>query len=166
VYASRGTVVTRALAPPPLPFTLPWPAVSEITQTLLASSASVGTMTTDNAACVSLGPLGTWRVRARGTWTPDGAGTGGTGGTTEGVSNAPSHAEALVRFAELSLEPVALGGAPLDGGLPTLRLPLPGPLAQRAARFRTLYCDRKIRIAEGAASGNRFVFERTKAGAA
>jgi hypothetical protein len=162
VYAQRGTVVTRALAPPVslnVPFSVPSPLVSDVIQTLTPVVPTAGgggamMMAADNEARISLGPLGTWRVRAIGTWAPQ---SGSASGGLEGAI-----ADALVSFGELSIEPVAPPGAPAV--LPALRLPLPAPLAARAARFRTLYLDKRVRVAEGAESGNRFVFERRKPG--
>ncbi len=162
VYVSSGTVVTRALA---LPAMFPWRSfeVMDVAQTLTplpegaGQRGQAGPLATDNEACVRLGPLGTWRVRARGTWAPEDAPAAG---------GAEPHASARVSFAELSVEPMAL---PLLGALPrgaaappALRLPLPAPLAARSARFRTLYLDRRCRVAEGADSGRRFVFARVK----
>ncbi len=169
VYAQRGTVVTRALAPPVslnLPFSLPSPLVSDVIQTLTPVVPTAGgtptmMMAADNEARISLGPLGTWRVRAIGTWAPQSGGGGSSGSSSAGGLEG-AIADALVSFGELSIEPVAPPGAPAV--LPALRLPLPAPLAARAARFRTLYLDKRVRVAEGAESGNRFVFERRKPG--
>jgi len=150
VYATRGTVVTRALQPPGPLASVPRPTVSAIVQTLTPSpTAGLGVLTADNAACVDLGPLGTWRLRALGRWTPQ-----PRAGIAGGV------VEALVAFDAFGLEAVSLFGVTLDGRLPALRVPLPSPLTQRGALFRTLYLDANTRVAEGAQSGNRFVFTR------
>lgn len=146
VYASRGTVVTRALQPPAaLARLLPsLAAVSDVMQTLTRAPGPPGTLAADNAACVDLGLLGRWRLRAVGSWTalPE--------------AQAGAHGAGLVAFSALALEA-------LEGRLPPLRLPLPPPLAERGATFRTLYLDARLRVAEGALSGGRFVFTRVLA---
>lgn len=150
VYATRGTVVTRALQPPGPLAGVPRPTVSAIVQTLTPSpTAGMGVLAADNAACVDLGPLGTWRLRALGRWTPQ--------------PRSGGFVEALVAFDAFGLEAVSLFGQKLDGRLPALRVPLPTPLTQRGALFRTLYLDADTRVAEGAQSGNRFVFTRAAA---
>ena len=151
VYASRGTVVTRALALPPPLAQLPRPEVSRVVQTLAPAPAGApaGTLRADNAACLDLGPLGTWRLRALGTWTPQAA------------APPPSRwPDALVAFDAFAVEAVRLGGAAVEGRVPPLRVPVPSALAGRGATFRTLYLDECMRVAEGAASGSRFVFTR------
>ena len=100
----------------------------------------------DNAACLDLGPLGTGRLRALGTWTPQ--------------RSSGRWDDALVAFDAFAVEAVRLGGAAVEGRVPPLRVPVPAALAGRGATFRTLYLDDRLRVAEGAASGSRFVFTR------
>jgi len=134
VYTSRGTAVTRAL--PQLPLSLPQPTVSGVLQSLAAEGAGY---TTTNVATVGLGLLGTWSLRAAGTWTPLGQGV-------------PTP-DARVAFNAFSFELVD------QQILQPLTLQVPEVLRQ-AATFRTLWLGGKLRVAEGAASGNRFVFRR------
>lgn len=53
-------------------------------------------------------------------------------------------------LAQVSFSELGLGGV-------SLAVP---ELLRRAAEFRTLYCDDRVRISEGVRSQNRFVFER------
>lgn len=135
VYTSRGTAVTRAL--PQLPLSLPQPGVSGVQQALVADGDA---FTTTNVATVALGPLGTWRLRAAGTWTPMGPGTLGP------------VLDARVAFSSFTFELVTPALQPL-----TLEVP---EVLRQAAIFRTLWLGQTLRVAEGAVSGNRFVFRR------
>jgi len=132
-YASRGTVVTRALE------SVSALTVFDVFQTL-SPSADPATMRADNTACVQAGP-GVWRLRACGDW--------------EVSEGAP---DARVTFTEVALEPVRLFGVQLDG-MPALKLSLPVQV-RRTATFKTLYMDSRVRVAEGGQSGNRFVLTR------
>jgi len=137
-YASLGTVVTRALSSPvSRAFS---PVVFDIRQRLQPMAAAQSTLAVDNTACVRLGPLGVWRLSAVGDW-----------------EGAP---DAAVTFNQFGVEPVEVFGIGVDG-VPSIKVTVPQPM-RRAAMFRTLYLDSKVRIAEGVQSGNRFVFVRDK----
>jgi hypothetical protein len=103
-------------------------------------AAAQSTLAVDNTACVRLGPLGVWRLSAVGDW-----------------EGAP---DAAVTFNQFGVEPVEVFGIGVDG-VPSIKVTVPQPM-RRAAMFRTLYLDSKVRIAEGVQSGNRFVFVRDK----
>jgi hypothetical protein len=134
--AENGTVVTRALAPPPLPL-----SVSNIQQTLRTTSAD-GVLSLENTAEVRAGALGAWRLAARGVFEEDKSAGG----------------EASVTLAEFGVSPLSLLGLAVDGS-PELNLPLPPPIRQTAS-FPTRYVDARVRVSEGGSSGNRFVFVR------
>jgi hypothetical protein len=137
IFASRGTVVTRNLAPLPDQL-LESIAVQRIWQTL--ALADDGTLKAENGATFQLPWLGTWQLRAEGTWRWDEA----------------EHT-AQVSFNAFSVEPLNLFGQP-GWQLPELRIPILESLRAEAL-WVTSYLDHDLRIGRGA-TGNRFVFGR------
>ena len=139
VYTTRGTVVTRAAES-----NANLLSVFDIRQ-VLDVTAAASKLSASNAASIRVGPS-VWRLKAVGDWVEASEGSG----------------DAEVTFTEFGIEPLELFGTPVDGA-PALRVPVPQPM-RRSALFRTLYLDGKLRVAEGAQSGNRFVFVRDKQG--
>ncbi|CAG9465858.1 unnamed protein product [Pedinophyceae sp. YPF-701] len=171
VYASQGTVVTRSPPARILEALSGFPGgfgVRRISQTLTVDK-QFGVVRSDNAAIVGLGPLGAWRISARGQWVPVGW----------------SGMQADVTFDSWSIRPLAWMGLRLDGGeeapweeeagggpgapalegggplsltLPALSLEIPEAL-RMSAEWVTTYVDGQVRFGRGR-SGNLFVFQK------
>lgn len=135
IYASRGTVVTRQLADSNplgwLPVTL-----LQVWQTLRTAQNQ---LLTENGADLALPWLGTWRLKATGTWTPINVQT------------------ATVAFDAFALQ-ARLAGT--GWALPELRIPVWEQL-RREALWTTSYLDDDLRVGRGA-TGNLFVFRRAQ----
>lgn len=134
IYASQGTVVTRRMTAPQYPVT-----IRRIWQTLTLTAAQ--TLAADNGAHLQLPLVGTWQLRAEGTWQPT-----------------PDDRTAQVQFHTLGLQ-----SPPLLPGLdrphwPELRLPL-GLFPSRSALWITSYLDEDLRLGRGT-TGNLFVFQK------
>eukprot|EP00238_Polyblepharides_amylifera_P008732 CAMPEP_0196575724 /NCGR_PEP_ID=MMETSP1081-20130531/5145_1 /TAXON_ID=36882 /ORGANISM="Pyramimonas amylifera, Strain CCMP720" /LENGTH=394 /DNA_ID=CAMNT_0041894111 /DNA_START=462 /DNA_END=1646 /DNA_ORIENTATION=+ len=133
LYASRGTALTRPLLPA-LDFHPAGVRVSSVSQSVAQEDG------TSNAADISLGPLGTWRVKA--------------GGSRQEKSG-------TLAFTSLSISPVEMMGVPLNN-LPEFTLPLPKQL-QREETWVTSFVDNEVRVSRGEPEGAVYVFRRRSA---
>lgn len=138
IYASRGTVVTRRLAPSS-PFGTLRITIHPIWQTL--TSPNPKTIASENGADLAVPLLGRWRLRAKGQWN----------------WQAEERQVATVRFNAFSIQAIQVLGQP-QWQFPELNIPVLDFL-QNEAEWRTSYLDEELRVGRGA-TGNLFVFRK------
>jgi hypothetical protein len=138
IYASRGTVVTRRLAPSP-GFGATGITIQQIWQTLTHHPSRA--IAAENGADLEVPFLGRWRLRAEGKWS----------------WQAEERRVATVRFNAFTIQAIEALGQP-HWQLPELKIPVLDFL-QNEAEWRTSYLDEALRVGRGA-TGNLFVFRK------
>jgi hypothetical protein len=138
IYASRGTVVTRRLAPSP-GFGATGITIQQIWQTLTHHPSRA--IAAENGADLAVPFLGRWRLRAEGKWS----------------WQAEERRVATVRFNAFTIQAIEALGQP-HWQLPELKIPVLDFL-QNEAEWRTSYLDEALRVGRGA-TGNLFVFRK------
>ncbi|HAX74760.1 MAG TPA: PAP fibrillin, partial [Cyanobacteria bacterium UBA11372] len=138
VYASNGTVVTRAIAS--MPNFWEGIQIKRVWQSLVPGTS--GKITASNGAFIELPLLGEWQLQAEGTW---------NFGEDEQI--------AKVTFGTFSIRATKPFGAE-NWNLPALNIPVLEFL-RKEALWTTSYLDAEIRIGRGA-TGNLFVFRRDR----
>lgn len=136
IYASRGTVVTRRLAP----FVSDGITIQQVWQTLSLDSS--GAIAAENGADLNLLLFGNWRLRAEGIW------------------NWQNQEEpvVMVSFDALAVQARQVLGQP-QWHLPELKIPVLD-FVRNQAWWKTSYLDADLRVGRGA-TGNLFVFRKS-----
>jgi hypothetical protein len=142
IYASRGTVVTRRLAPSS-PLETLGITIHPIWQTLTTPNPK--TIAAENGADLAVPFLGRWRLRAEGKW----------------IWQEQESPVATVRFNTFSIQAIQLFGQP-QWQFPELTIPVLDFL-QNEAEWHTSYLDADLRVGRGA-TGNLFVFRQAVRG--
>lgn len=137
IYASRGTVVTRRLAPFSFGLGAMGISIGQIWQTLTSPDAKA--IAAENGADLELPLLGEWQLRAEGKW----------------HWQEEAGQVATVRFNAFAIQAREAFGQP-QWQLPELKIPVLDFL-QNQAWWRTSYLDDDLRVGRGA-TGNLFVF--------
>lgn len=137
IYASRGTVVTRRLAPFSSGLGATGITIGQIWQTLTAPDTRA--IAAENGADLELPLLGKWRLRAEGKW----------------HWQEEAGQVATVRFNAFAIQAREAFGQS-QWQLPELKIPVLEFL-QNEAWWRTSYLDADLRVGRGA-TGNLFVF--------
>ncbi|WP_416669417.1 PAP/fibrillin family protein [Egbenema bharatensis] len=140
IYASRGTVVTRRLAPFSPGFGATGVTIHSVWQTLTFHAPK--TLNAENGAELEIPFLGRWRLRADGQW-----------GWEE-----EREQEATVKFNAFAIQARQAFGQP-QWQLPELKIPVLEFL-QNEAWWRTSYLDEDLRVGRGK-TGNLFVFRKS-----
>ncbi|MFB2976482.1 PAP/fibrillin family protein [Microseira sp. BLCC-F43] len=138
VYASNGTVVTRAIAS--TPNMLGGIQIKQVWQSLVTGEP--GKINASNGALIDLPLLGEWQLQADGTW---------NWGEDDQI--------AKVTFGTFYIRATKPFGSS-SWNLPELKIPVLEFL-RKEALWTTSYLDAEIRIGRGA-TGNLFVFRRAR----